>query len=73
MKKNSLAAWPTTLSENSLTAYSSSYSRRQRSGMIKLLPSPPEPPTEETIAAMNELASKHPFCRHYKAKRNDTL
>ena len=72
MKKNSMAAWPDSLTESSLTAYSSTYSRRQRPGIVKLLP-PPAPPTEEMIAVMNELASKHPFCRYYKAKKHDTL
>lgn len=71
MKPSSLAAWPSTLPEISITGHSSN-TRRNRLGAIKLV-SPPEPPDEETVRRLNELAKKNPFCTCHKVKKHETL
>jgi hypothetical protein len=71
MKTNALAIRPILLPESPMIAYSRK-PRQQRSGVIKLL-AVPNPPDENTIRALNELATKRPFCSPHKVKRHDTL
>jgi hypothetical protein len=47
-------------------------SRRQKSGVIKLITSP-APPDENTIRRLNALASRRPFCTQHKVKKHDPL
>jgi hypothetical protein len=50
----------------------STRSRRQKSGVVKLITSP-APPDENTIRHLNELASQRPFSTPHKVKKHDTL
>jgi hypothetical protein len=70
METNSLAIWPTILSESPMTAYKTT--QRQRPAVVKLMP-PPTPPDELTIRKLNELAAKQPFCALHRVKRHDPL
>jgi hypothetical protein len=47
-------------------------SRRQKSGVVKLITSP-APPDENTIRNLNALASRRPFSTPHKVKKHDTL
>ena len=71
METNTLTNWPVLLPESTMIAYTTK-ARRQRSGVINLLAAP-EPPDENTIRKLNELAAKHPFCILHKVKRYDML
>jgi hypothetical protein len=72
MKTNTLATRPMIVQEYNLTAFNSNKSRRQRPGVVKLLP-PPLPPDEKTLKELNALAAKHPFCVLHKVKKHDPL
>ncbi|HEX9508886.1 MAG TPA: hypothetical protein VF939_00280 [Puia sp.] len=73
MKTNTLATRPMILQEYTLTAFNTNTkSRRQKPGVVKLLP-PPPPPDEKTLMELNVLAAKHPFCLLHKVKRHDPL
>jgi len=50
----------------------STKSRRQKSGVVKLITSP-APPDENTIRKLNALASSRPFSTQHKVKKHDTL
>jgi hypothetical protein len=71
MKANTVANWPTLLPESTMIAYNTK-PIRQNSGVIKLLAAP-EPPDENTIRKLNELAARHPFCSFHKVKGHDIL
>lgn len=72
MKTNTLATRPMILQEYTLTAFNSNKSRRQRPGVVKVLP-PPPPPDEKKLTELNALAAKHPFCVLHKVKKHDPL
>ncbi len=70
MKTNILATRPITLLEYTLTAFNSTKSRRQKPGVVKLLPPPPD---EKKVMELNALAAKHPFSVLHKVKKHDPL
>ena len=72
MKTTTLATRPMILQEYTLTAFNSNKSRRQQTGVVKLLPPPPQP-DEKTLTELNALAAKHPFCILHKVKKHDPL
>jgi hypothetical protein len=71
MTTNSLSNWPSIAPEHTMKALSTR-SRRQKSGVIKLITSP-APPDENTIRKLNALASRRPFNIQHKVKKHDTL
>ncbi len=71
MTKNSIQAWPAALPESTITTYSIQ-TRKNRPGVVKLL-APPTPPDEATIRRLNDLATKNPFCTHYKVRKHELL
>lgn len=71
MKTDILATMPQ--QEYTLTAFSNSnISRRQRPGVLKLLPPLPQP-DEKTLMELNALAARYPFCILHKVKKHDPL
>jgi len=72
MKTDTLATVPMILQEYTLTAFNGNRSRRQQTGVVKLLP-PIAQPDEKTVSDLNALASKHPFCVSQKVKKHDPL
>jgi hypothetical protein len=71
MTTNSLSNWPSIAPERTMIALSPK-SRRQKSGVVKLITSP-APPDENTIRNLNALASRRPFSTPHKVKKHDTL
>jgi hypothetical protein len=71
MTTNSLSDWQLTAPEHSMKALSTT-SRRQKSGVVKLI-THPSPPDEHTIRRLNALASRKPFSTPHKVKKHDTL
>jgi hypothetical protein len=71
METNTLTNWPVLLPESTMIAYNTK-AIRQQSGVLSLLAAP-EPPDENTIRKLNELAAKHPFCILHRVKRYDML
>jgi hypothetical protein len=72
MTTNSLSKWPSIAPEHTVTALSSTRSRRQKSDTVKLITSP-APPDENTIRHLNALASRRPFSTPHKVKKHDML
>ncbi|HXB06220.1 MAG TPA: hypothetical protein VNW04_03875 [Puia sp.] len=71
MKTNSINAWLPALPESTTSTFTVK-PRRNKPG-IPLLLQPPNPPDEETIRRLNELASKNPFCIRYKVREHELL
>ena len=71
MTTNSLSNWPSIAPEHPMMALSTK-SRRQRSGVVKLITSH-APPDEMRIRHLNALASRRPFSILHKVKKHDTL
>jgi hypothetical protein len=74
MTTNSLSNWPSIAparTERTMKVLSIR-SRRQKSGVVKLITSP-APPDENTIRHLNALASRRPFNTPHKVKKHDTL
>jgi hypothetical protein len=40
---------------------------------VKLLLPPPTAPDEATIRRLNQLATKYPFCPHYRVRKHELL
>jgi len=74
MTTNSLSNWPSITPERTghTMKVLSTRSRRQKSGVVKLITSP-APPDENTIRHLNALASRRPFSTPHKVKKHDTL
>jgi hypothetical protein len=71
MTTNSLSNWSSIAPERTMVVLGTR-SRRQKSGVVKLITSP-APPDENTIRHLNALASRRPFCTQHKVKKHDTL
>jgi len=69
MTTHSLSNWNSMHPECNMTPLRS---RRQKSGVVKLI-THPGPPDENTIRHLNALASRRPFSTPHKVKKHDTL